>query len=204
MFDPDPRSALAVPVLLVRRFGALGLASILAEVGLRLWRGEPFGHLPPARDAEERDSRRQAAPAFVLHRVLTRRGVADPLGLVGEIVELAGQRFLAEAIGPIRREAIAGMGPDERQRWVESRARRFPNARPDFEEVSARGVRFRIHHCRFVALAHQIGEPSLATVFCRADERYFGGVEPGVALVRPHTLAQGGPDCPFELRFADR
>jgi predicted ArsR family transcriptional regulator len=96
------------------------------------------------------------------------------------------------------------MGADERQRWVESRAQRFPNARPDFEEVSAQRVRFRIHRCRFVQLAQAIGEPRLATVFCRADERYFGGVAPGVELVRPHTLAQGGPDCPFELRFAER
>lgn len=192
---------LALPRHLLTRFGPLGSLAILGELAMRLARGEPFASLPPATTRAERDSRRQAAPAFVLYRVLTRRGVADPFEETAAIIELAGVHFLRKALGPLDPKTFAAMDGPARDRWVARLAAGFPNAEPDFEEVSARRVRFRVHHCRFVTLAHQIGEPRLATLFCRADESYFGKVERNVDLVRPHTLARGGPDCPFELRF---
>jgi hypothetical protein len=201
---PDPRSPLALPLFLLGRLGPLRTLSIAAEVALRVARGEPFRALPPAQgpdSVEDHASRKQAAPAFVLFQVLKARGFSDPLGLVGEIIELAGVRFLAQALGPIRQADLAALDDAGRRRWVETRAAKFPNARPHFEEVSAAGVRFRVTRCRFVTLANAIGEPALASVFCRADERFFGQVEPGVELTRPHTLATGGPDCPFTLRF---
>lgn len=194
-------NALALPRHLLARFGPLTSVAILGEVALRLARGEPFAHLPHPTSQAERDSRRQAAPAFVLFRVLTRRGVADPFEDTAAIIELAGIHFLRRALGPLDPKTFAAMDKPARDRWVARLAAGFPNAEPDFEEVSARAVRFRVHHCRFVTLAHQIGEPKLATLFCRADESYFGKVERNVALIRPHTLARGGPDCPFELRF---
>lgn len=193
--------ALALPRHLLARFGLPTSLAILGELGLRLLRGEPFGKLPPATTRAERDSRRQAAPAFVLYRVLSGRGVADPFEETAAIIELAGVHFLRRALGPLDPSTFAAMDEPAKRRWVGRLAAGFPNAEPDFEEVSARAVRFRIHHCRFVTLAHQIGEPRLATLFCRADESYFGKVERNVALIRPHTLARGGPDCPFELRF---
>lgn len=203
MATPDPLSPLAVVTHLKRRFGLLGATSLMAEVALRLLRGEPFAHLSPADSEQERASRRQAAPAFVLYRVLARRGVQQPLEEAGTIIELIGVHFLKRALGPLEPTALAAMDEGARRRWIDARAAGFPNARPHFEEISARAVRFRIHHCRFVTLAHQVGQPELATLFCRADEAYFGKVERHVELVRPHTLARGGPDCPFELRFTD-
>jgi hypothetical protein len=200
----DPRSPFMLLTHLETRFGLIGTASIMAELALRLLRGEPFAKLPPAASAAERASRRQAAPAFVLYRVLARRGVADPFEATAAVVELAGVHFLRRALGPLEPETFAAMDPTRRDAWIARRAASFPNATPVFEEVSSRAVRFRIHACRFVTLAQQIGEPHLATLFCRADEAYFGKVEPHVTLVRPHTLARGGPDCPFELRFTER
>ena len=198
----DPRSPLALPAFLLSRLGPLRALRVLIGCARRLARGEPFAHLPPAHDQRERDSRAQAAPVFVLYRVLEDLGVPDALGLVGEVVELGAIRFLARSIGPIRRDAIAAMTDAERQRWVDERARRFPNAVPTFEAVGPDEVRFRIHDCRFVSLAREAGQPALASVFCRGDARYFGSVERGVVLERPHTLASGGPDCPFTLRFS--
>lgn len=199
----DPRSPLALPAFIVASLGPIGAARVFAEVAWRLLRGEPFASLPPATSQKERESRRQAAPVFVLHRVLVARQVPDALELVARIVEVGGVRSLSRALGPLSREAFGAMDDRERRAWVDRLARSFPNARPDFQEVSAQRVRFTVHHCTFVTLAHAVGEPALATVFCRADEAYFGKVDKDVELIRPHTLARGGPECPFELRFVD-
>lgn len=199
----DPRSPIAIPALLLSRLGPLRALRVVIACGRRLARGEPFAHLPPAADDRERDSRAQAAPVIVLFRALEALAVPDALGLVGEVVELGAIRFLGKSIGPIRRDALAAMDDAARRRWVDERARRFPNAVPNFEAVGPDEVRFRIHDCRFVSLAAAAGQPALAAVFCRGDARYFGQVERGVVLERPHTLAGGGPDCPFTLRFAD-
>lgn len=197
----SPDSRLAPVLQLVRRLGPLVALRVALDAGVRLARGQPFGHLAPARDRRERHARAQAGPVFVLYRALVACGVADPVSVTGELVELGAIRFLRKSIGPIRRSELARMSEPERRAWVDERARRFPNAVPHFEAVGPEEVRFRIRACRFVTLSHEAGHPELAPVFCRGDRRYFGSVEPGVELIRPHTLADGGPDCPFTIRF---
>lgn len=200
--SPDPRSPLAMPALLLRRLGPLTTLRVAAGIVRRHLRGEPFSHLPPADTPRERQSRAQAAPVILLYRALTALGHPSPLALTGELLELGAIAFLAKSLGPIRQADLAAMSEPERQRWVAERAARFPNAEPVFHSVTATEVRFTVHACRFVGLTHTAGHPELAPLFCRGDARYFGQVEPGVTLVRPHTLATGGPECPFTLRFA--
>lgn len=203
MSAPDPRSPLAIPALLITRLGPLTTLRVVAEVLRRQLRGEPFSHLPPADTPRERQSRAQAAPVILLYRALRALSAPAPLALVGDALELGAVAFLHKSLGPIRQAALAAMSEPERERWVAERAARFPNAEPVFHAVTASEVRFTVHACRFVALTHAAHHPELAPLFCRGDARYFGSVEPGVVLDRPHTLASGGPDCPFTLRFAD-
>jgi hypothetical protein len=202
MSPPDPRSPLAIPALLIRRLGPLTTLRVAFDVTRRLARGEPFSHLPPPETPRERQSRAQAAPVFLLYRALTALQVRDATSLVADLVELGAIAFLTKSIGPIRKHDLARMSEPERQRWVQTRAARFPNAEPVFHVVSPTEVRFTVPACRFVTLAQAAGHPELAPLFCRGDARYFGSVERGVALIRPHTLASGGPDCPFTIRFA--
>lgn len=199
----DPGSLTVLPVM-VARLGVLETLRVAVAVARALRRGEPFAHLPPAHDARERDSRAQAAPALVLYRVLRARGHDDAKAIVGEVVEAAAVVFLRRTLGPIRRADLAAMSEAERERWVRERAARFPNAEPRFESVGPEGVRFRVSACRFVSLSRAAGAPELASVFCRGDAKFFGTVERDVVLERPHTLAEGGPDCPFAIRFRDR
>jgi len=196
----DPSTWVALPVLL-RRLGVRETLRVGVMVASALRRGEPFSRLPPPSDARDRDSRAQAAPALVLYRALRARGHAESLEIVGEVVEAAAVVFLRRTIGPIRRADLAALDEAERARWVHTRAARFPNAEPRFEAVGPDEVRFRVSSCRFVALAHAAGAPELAPVFCRGDAKFFGTVERDVVLERPHTLAEGGPDCPFTIRF---
>lgn len=198
----DSGSWSAVKVL-AHRLGVLETLRVGVMVARALRRGEPFAHLGPPTDARDRESRAQAAPALALYRALRARGRSDAREIVAEVVEAAAVVFLARTIGPIRRATLAAMSEPERERWVRERAARFPNAEPTFDAVGPEGVRFRVSACRFVALCHAAGAPELAPVFCRGDARYFGTVEPDVVLERPHTLAEGGPDCPFTIRFRD-
>jgi hypothetical protein len=195
---PRPATPLAH---LVRRLGPLRAARVALDVAARRLRGEPFAHLPPAVDPRERTSRAQAAPVFVVYRALAALGVDDAAAITGELLELGAIRFLRKSIGPIRRADLAAMSEPRRRAWVDERARRFPNAVPRFDAVGPDEVRFTITACRFVSLAREAGHPELAPLFCRGDKRYFGSVERGVELIRPHTLAEGGPDCPFTIRF---
>lgn len=198
--DPTKLPALRV---LVRRLGFFEAVAIAITLERRVRRGEPFVHLPPATDRRERHARDQAGPALVLYRVLLERG-HDPArarDTVADTVKAAAVAFLSRAIGPLRRASFATMSEPARRRWVTTRAARFPNAEPVFEVVDATQVRFRVHACRFVALAREAGHPDLAPVFCAGDAHYFGTTQPDVTLERPHTLAEGGPDCPFTLRF---
>ncbi len=56
-----------------------------------------------------------------------------------------------------------------------------------------------------------VGKPGLASFFCAGAGAFLGGDRGGagggsgvgVQLTRPHTLAGGGPDCPFSLRWHD-
>lgn len=201
-FDAPSRAALRV---LVRRLGLWRALRVGLAVDRRVRRGEPFAHLPPPHDARERAARAQAGPAFVLYRVLRERGADDALAraTVGDAVSAGAVAFLRRSIGPIRQDRLAAMSDAERARWVERRASRFPNAEPIFEVVGATEVRFRVPACRFVALAREAGHPELAPIFCAGDAHFFGTTQRDVVLERPHTLAEGGPDCPFRLRFVD-
>ena len=62
---------------------------------------------------------------------------------------------------------------------------------------------FTVTSCTFPALCASAGMPEIATLFCEVDAHYFGGVDRDLALERPHTLAGGGPNCPFSFSWRE-
>jgi hypothetical protein len=192
--------------------GALGV--LASELGWRkaLWvgfqieralgRGEPFGGLPAATDPREQGSRAQAGPAIVMYRVLRESvGPERALQITARVVEEGAVIFLRMSLGTLRRAEIAALDEGGRRRFTEDRASRFPNAELVWNKVSAERVSFTVTRCRLVELVRGAGHPELARLFCAGDARYFGNVEPGVRLVRPTTLAEGGPHCDFTLEW---
>jgi hypothetical protein len=187
----------------IRRIGLWRALGVGLRVSRAQSRGEPFAEFPPAEDDRERGTRTQAAGAILLYRALRDAGVAEAIDVVSDAVEAGALVFLGRTLGPIRRAELSSLDDAARDAWVRDRAGRFPNATMVFEQVDAEAVRFRVSACRFVSLCAEVGHPELAPLFCRGDATFFGGVEPNVRLERPHTLAEGGPDCPFGLVWVE-
>ncbi len=188
--------------LLVRALGAGRAAAVIAEVSVAQLRGRPFEHLPTPADRRERLSRGQVGPAILLYRALERRlGRSRALELTGEVVVAATLVWLSQTIGQIDREELMAMSPAERQAWVTRTGDKFFNATMRWDEVSEERVMMTVTQCRFPELCAAAGVPDIAPLMCRGDEAYFGGRLPDVELIRPHTLADGGDCCPFELRW---
>lgn len=199
--DAPTRAAFGV---LRRRFGWWRALRIGLAIERRRAAGRPFAHLPAPRDEKDAQSRDQIGPAILLFGALVERyDDSTAIEVTAAVVETAAIAFLEQTVGPLRREHLAAMSADERDRFVRERMSRFPNAEVRFERIDADEVRFTVTACRFVALCHAAGCPELAPLFCAGDARFFGEVEPDVVLIRETTLAVGGDRCPFVLRYAD-
>lgn len=202
MFGAIERTAFRV---LWSRLGLWRALQVGLAVQRRVGRGEPFAHLPPPEDWKERGSREQAGPAVVLFEELCRVvHEAEALSVTAEVVEEGAVVFLTQTIGSLRRADLEPLDPEARRAFAEDRGSRFPNATLTWDEVAASRVRFTVHACRLVELVNAVGHPELAPLFCQGDARFFGTVEPDVELIRPHTLATGGHDCPFTIQFKER
>lgn len=199
LLDPIEKASLRV---VARHVGWLRAIWYGLAVRRRVKRGEPFAHLPPPDGEKEAQSRAQAGPAIVLYRRLRRSlGPEDAVDITTDAVEAGALVFLRETIGPLNREVLAAMTPEEREAFAKERGARFPNAEMMWEQIDLEQVRFTVLDCRFVSLCAEVGHPELAPIFCKGDARFFGTVEPDVELIRPETLAAGGSRCPFIIRW---
>jgi hypothetical protein len=185
----------------------VGGRALAAEVGwwrtLRLgaWidgqrrRGEPFGHLPPPADERERLSRQQASGAILLYRALVHQQLPEPLVTTRRVMAAAGASFLRSQLGPLTPRKLATLTADGLRELGE----RFFNATIRWDDVGEHHVKFTVTTCTFPALCVAAGHPELAPLFCAVDDAYFGTIEKGVRLDRPHTIARGHTSCAFHL-----
>ena len=176
------------------------------RVGIRLaWqqiRGEPFNHLASAKDIKEKYSRMQIGPAILLYQILsTRLGKDEGYRVTEKVILAAGASFLKKSIGPLPQSTLQEMKPAARLEFVQLRGQRFFNAEMEWTKVEADEVRFTVSKCHFPGICRDTGVPELSVLFCKTDEAYFGSLEEDVRLERPHTLADGGPNCPFTLTY---
>ena len=119
----------------------------------------------------------------------------------GAVIEAGAHAFLHQSIGELKRQDLAELDEKERRVYLQDRLDRFPNALFRIETVDESRVSFTVTDCRFVRLCRQLGVPEMAPLFCAGDASYFGGVQPGVKLIRPQTIANGADTCPFILKW---
>ena len=196
------RSALITLRHLRRALGVPAAAAVIAEVGKDQLLGRPFSLLPRARDRREALSRRQAGPAILLYRALLRRlGKERALELTRDIVVASTLLFLDFAIGRLDRDELMSRSPAEREQYVRTIGDRFFNSTILWDEISDRRVHLTVTHCLFPGLCNAVGAPEVAPLLCAGDAVYFGDVLGNVAFTRPHTMAEGADDCPFDLKW---
>lgn len=187
---------------LTQRLGVRQTAALAMELGFQALLKKPFGRLPPPKNKQEALTRKQAAPAILLYRALERKiGQAAALTLTRRVTIDGAVDFLGHAVGPLDRAQLSALSPAQRTAYVHRIGRRFFNATVRWDEVSDERVRFTVTHCLFPPLCRAVGTPEIGPLFCAGDAVYFGEVISDVELIRPHTLAGDGPDCPFEIRW---
>ena len=190
--------------ILRRRLG-VGAVGVMFEVAAGQAWGAPFAHLPRPRDLREELSRRQCAPAILLHKALRRRvGNQRALEILREVVLESTIYFLRFAIGDLDREELMALSEAERDAFVKGIAPRFFNATVRWDEISTERLHLTITECLFPGLCKEGGAPEVAPLLCEGDAVYFGEVLGTVDLIRPQTLASGGDCCPFELRWKEK
>lgn len=201
MFRREERAAFGI---LLDELGLIDALRIAGRTQRDQLAGEPFGDLPPPEGRDERLSREQIGPAIILYRHLKREFSEERALRVTERVVVEGAViFLQRTIGRLRREELADLDHAERERFVREKGSRFFNATIEWNIIDEGEVKFTVTHCKFPGLCEEVGVPELAPVFCKGDGEFFGGVESDVELDRPHTIAEGGPNCPFHIYMAE-
>lgn len=188
--------------LLFIRLGPVQAALVCLDVAVDQLAGRPFGHLPPPLDDREASSRAQAGPAILLYGALRRRMHPDrALALTREVVVAGAVIFLSTSVGPLDRHTLSSLSRAELESFAKTIAGRFFNAELRWDEISGKAVRFTVTHCLFPDLCRAAGVPEIAPLLCEGDAVYFGEVLGTVDLTRSQTIASGGRNCPFELRW---
>jgi hypothetical protein len=190
---------LTVIRILIGEIGLWGTIITFFWVAWAALRGEPFGSLPAPDCGNERQSRKQLAPAILLYRALMIRLPERALEVTEKVVATEGVRFMKKSLGKLKLKELPQMAQQERNAYVGELGERFFNAQIRWDHIGDEKVQFTVTHCRFPGLCQAAGAPELAILFCRVDEAYFGQVEPNLVLTRPHSIAAGAADCPFTL-----
>ncbi|MBM66570.1 MAG: hypothetical protein CMH55_10085 [Myxococcales bacterium] len=145
---------------------------------------------------------RQLRPVLILERSLTLPSDADKARrrtILAEIVAETGAAFIASQV-PIDPAQWSQLDDGQRRRLAEASLKRFGNAEARLQAVSPQRLSFDVHHCYFVELCSAMNRPELASLFCAADRRFFGGRD-DVVLSRESTLAEGADHCAFRFRL---
>jgi len=188
----------AVFVLLRRELGLRATLRVLAAMGRRRLRGEPFAGLGPARDRRDELTRRQLGPAVLLLRALR---AEVPPGRAEAIAHAAiregGLAFLGALLGDLDPRRI-----EDLSREVSTRLSRFFNAEGGVAFDAAAGtIDYTMTRCRFVDLAPRVGASALLPAFCAVDEAFFARPTVPLRLSREHTLARGDAACDFRFTW---
>ncbi len=195
----DGESKAAIRVL-QKEFGLFRALQLGLRIRKREKRGEPFSSIPAAANEREKLSRNQIGPAINLYRELSIDHSRDEaIRITRDVVIQSTLVFLRRTIGPIRRETLGKMNPEEREGWVRKTGDQFFNAEMEWKQIDGERVDFDVTACHFPVLCQAAGVPELAPVFCQGDAVFFGQVEPDVAFQRDKTIAEGASRCEFRM-----
>ena len=191
----------ALPLL--RRYLSPGAGLRFVVHLLRAGSRDPLVGIPPLHPDRQRErlARRQFRGLLLLEDGLIAAGLPTPerLQLLRELMATAGASFIARNLPLPTRANWQAADEGERRRFLTRLTRRFINADIDAIQTSKSGLGFDVTRCLFAELAHAVGRPHLAPLFCLADEVYFNRPGSLVQLSRTQTLAEGHERCDFRF-----
>ena len=189
--------------VLGRHLGWLQALSLGMEMKRLLSKGDPWMELDEAKDGREIWSRDQIGPAIVLYRLLLNRKHIDALTVTREVVTEGAVPWMQWAVGTIDPNRYRSMSENSRSTWFKKKTKTFVNMEIDSQQTHDEGASFVVKTCTFPQLCEQAGVPELAPVFCAVDAHYFGGIQKGIILNRPTTLAKTGEPCSFSFTWEE-
>ena len=198
--DPMTRAALKC---LIHHLGIWKTCRVALSLAWKEWRGEPFKHLPPPQDLKEAESRKQLAPAVLLHQILkTQLPSTHAFQVTQDVIEQSGHAFLGQLFSSKDLQYLQTLDQDQQEAFLRPKLDQVPNVvfHLQFTEDA---LHFTVQSCRFVELGRQLGVSELIPFFCAVDKQFFGTILPEVRFSRKTTLAQGGESCPFIFQFTD-
>jgi hypothetical protein len=172
------------------------------EVGKRNLLGKPFSHLKKSSDPRDQATRDELAPAVNLFDVLKQYLSED------QAFSVARQVILGSSLLHLR-STYPDFGKSDFRHLVEggsseasSRlATDFAFADTKVLEITKDKASFDVVDCRIPRTLALVGAERLASIFCEVDLVYFRIYEPGVRLVRSHTIWEGADICDFRLTW---
>jgi len=168
---------------------------------------DPLAHIPPSPEFSKQAetlSRLQFRNAYHLDNVARndlRLSEEDSLDFVEEIIAHTGAAFIAFNLKFITHREWTTMASTGRRTYMQEIVSRFFNSRIVDLVAHTNELSFTVSACRFAQLAHQLGRPHLAAMFCKADSVFFEREESPLRLIRTDTIANGANSCDFRFRF---
>lgn len=203
----DVRASLPIAVGVLRRhLRPRQVASVLFRYGASSVR-DPLADISGEGWPAQRETllRHQFRAALRMDDALSGvRGLAqdERFAILAEIIAESGAAFLAAHAPMPQPEQWQGASADQRETWVRDTIAQFPNADVDRVYIDDASLGFDVCVCRFQQLAHAVGRPYLAPMFCAADSVHFGRADVPVQLRRTSTIANGGERCDFRFDYS--
>lgn len=187
---------------LSRVLGRRRALRILLEVGRRNAAGLPFKKVPPGRDAAERETRAELAPAVNLFDVLKEHISEDRAYEITRRIVLNSSLFHLRAIYPdFKRGNFLELVQGDPGLATTRLATDFAFADTKVVEITKDKASFDVLVCRIPGTLALVGAQGLAPIFCEVDLLYFPIYEPEVDLCRSGTIVGGSPVCDFRLTW---
>jgi len=191
--------------VLRQRLSLAAAARVIARVVLGSLR-DPLAGLERGDWPEDKERlvRYQLRTAVLLDDALAReRGLSEDerLDVLHAVVTGVGARFIPFAMQTADAASWRAATDEERLAYVAEATPRFFNCATRNHRVGETTLAFDVSVCRFVPLAHQLGRPYLAKMFCEADTVYFSRPEAPVRMRRSQTIANGADYCDFRFEY---
>jgi hypothetical protein len=133
------------------------------------------------------------------HDVLTAKGNADPLTVLGEVIDAYGKE-----ISDYTRKSLDASADPFNTIVGESKLRERDYFGSDFKFERPVGTQDAYHlhvtDCAYARIFSAWQLPHLTGLFCRLDEAWIRAIDPGrhgVRFTRPETIGWGGARCRF-------
>ncbi|MFH1781094.1 MAG: L-2-amino-thiazoline-4-carboxylic acid hydrolase [Patescibacteria group bacterium] len=187
-------------LILKKHLGFSKAVSLGLEVQKQVKAGEPFKDFDPPRDEREKQAREQAAPAFVLYKLLKAEFSQEKAyQITEEVVKDAAVSTLKKSLPSISPQWYKNL--DNKKAELKKAIENSPNTKIGEMEINEDSFSFQVARCDFVEFAKKLNMPEVAPVFCSGDGLFFEKFTPEIKFERPQKLSDGGEYCDFRFQL---